>query len=138
MPLNRQGFTFDTGMLIALERRHQRAIQIRREARVTGTPVTVPVAVIGEWWRGRTDVREDILASVHVEPLAVEVAKLAGIACAKLKDVEAKLTIDAYVMASAALRGDVVFTSDIDDLVRFHAFFPNVRVFSVTGASKVH
>lgn len=133
MSPRRQGFTFDTGMLIALERRHQRALQIRREARLRGTPVTVPAAVIGEWWRGRTDVREDILASVRVEPLVEEVAKLAGLACARSKDVEAKLTIDAYVMASAALRGDVVFTSDVDDLQRLQAFFPTVRVFSVDG-----
>jgi predicted nucleic acid-binding protein len=131
--MSRQGFTFDTGMLIALERRRKRALQIRREARTTGTPVTVPAAVIGEWWRARTDVRDDILASVRIEPLAEEVAKLAGLACAKLTDVQAKLTIDAYVMASAALRGDVVFTSDIDDLLRFQAFFPGVRVLSVSG-----
>ena len=129
----RQGFTFDTGMLIAIERRHQRALQIHREARLTGTPVTVPSAVIGEWWRGRTDVRDDIWASVHVEPLTEDVAKLAGVACAKLKDVEAKMTIDAYLMSSAALRGDVVFTSDVRDLARLQAFFPNVRVFSVTS-----
>ncbi|MBX3192420.1 MAG: hypothetical protein KF819_35845 [Labilithrix sp.] len=100
---------------------------------MTGTPVTVPSAVIGEWWRGRTDVRDDILASVHVEALAEDVAKLAGIACSRLKDVEAKLTIDAYVMASAALRGDVVFTSDAEDLLRFQPFFPSVRVLSVSG-----
>lgn len=131
MPLRRQGFTFDTGMLIALERRHQRAIQIHREARLTGTPVTVPSAVIGEWWRGRTDVRDDILASVHVESLTETIAKLAGLACAKLKDVEVKLTIDAYVMSSAALRGDVVFTADAGDLMRLQAFFPSVRVFSI-------
>jgi predicted nucleic acid-binding protein len=131
MPLHRQGFTFDTGMLIALERRHQRALQVRREARLTGTPVTVPAAVIGEWWRGRTDVRDDILASVHVEPLVEGIAKLAGLACARLRDVDATRTIDAYVMASAALRGDVVFTSDVRDLTRFQAFFPGVRVLSI-------
>ena len=131
MRAGRQGFTFDTGMLIALERRQQRALQLCREARLTGTPVTVLAAVIGEWWRGRTDVRDDILASVHVEPLTEDIAKLAGLACAKLKDVEAAMTIDAYVMASAALRGDVVFTSDVDDLTRLQSFFPSVRVLSV-------
>ncbi len=131
MRASRQGFTFDTGALIALERRQQRALQIRREARLTGTPVTVPAPVIGEWWRGRTDVRDDILASVRVEPLTEDIAKLAGLACAKLKDVRATMTIAAYVMASAALRGDVVFTSDVADLTRLQDFFPSVRVLSV-------
>lgn len=129
----RQGFTFDTGMLIALERRSQRALQIRREARLAGTPVTVPSAILGEWWRGRSDVRDAILGSVVVEPLSETVAKLAGLACAKLKDIEAKLTIDAYVMASAALRGDIVFTADVGDLVKLQAFFPSVRVLSVSS-----
>jgi hypothetical protein len=32
------------------------------------------------------------------------------------------------VMASAARRGDVVYTSDIDDLQRLSAYFPSVRV----------
>ena len=40
-------------------------------------------------------------------------------------------TVDAIVMASAAQRGDAVFTSDVDDLERLRAFFPSVRVFHV-------
>jgi len=35
--------------------------------------------------------------------------------------------IDAVVMASAAARGDVVYTSDADDLTRLHAHFRGVR-----------
>ena len=123
-------------MLIALERRSQRALQIRREARLAGTPVTVPAAILGEWWRGRTDVRDAILGSVTIEPLSETVAKLAGLACAKLEDVEAKLTIDAYVMASAALRGDIVFTADVGDLAKLQLFFPSVKVLSVAGAAR--
>jgi len=34
-------------------------------------------------------------------------------------------------MASAARRGDVVYTSDVEDLQRFGRFFPSVRVFGV-------
>jgi hypothetical protein len=40
-------------------------------------------------------------------------------------------TIDALVMASAALRGGVVYTSDVDDLQRLGRYFPEVRVLSV-------
>ena len=35
----------------------------------TDQRITVPADVIGEWWRGRTDVRARILESVDVEPL---------------------------------------------------------------------
>jgi hypothetical protein len=41
------------------------------------------------------------------------------------------MTIDAVVMASAALRGDVVYTADVHDLSRFQAFFPSVRVLGI-------
>jgi hypothetical protein len=40
-------------------------------------------------------------------------------------------TIDSFVMAVAALRGDVVYTGDVADLQKLCAFFPGVRVLSV-------
>jgi predicted nucleic acid-binding protein len=75
-----------------------------------------------------------IRAMFDVEPLDEDLAKIAGEALASLRrggDVDASVTIDAIVIASTARRGDVVFTSDVDDLGRFSRFFPNVRVFSV-------
>jgi hypothetical protein len=39
--------------------------------------------------------------------------------------------IDAIVMASAARRGDVVYTSDLEDLQRLQPHFPAVRLLSV-------
>jgi hypothetical protein len=90
--------------------------------------VTVPAPVIGEWWRGRTDARDAIRLAVHVEPLSDGVARLAGEALAAVADATA---IDAFVMADAALRGDVVYTGDFEDLDRLRAFFPAVRVLSI-------
>lgn len=120
-----RGLTFDTGALIGLERRRQRIAQVYRIAVEEGLLVTVPAPIITEWWRGRSDVRETILRGVRVEPLDGDLAKLAGDALA----VVAKATaIDAIVMASAARRGDIVYTSDIADLSRLQAFFPSVRV----------
>ena len=84
--------------------------------------------MIIEWWRGRSDLREDIVASVCVEPLTLAAAKLAGEAIARVKGASA---VDAIVMASAALRGDVVYTSDVDDLERLRAHFRTVRVLGV-------
>lgn len=79
------GITFDTGALIALERNRQRIVQVRQAALRAGLRVTVPAAVLAEWWRGRSDLREDIVASVRVEPLTDATARLAGEAIAHVR-----------------------------------------------------
>jgi predicted nucleic acid-binding protein len=122
------GITFDTGALIALERNRQRMVEVRQAALRAGLRITVPAAVIVEWWRGRSDLREDIVASVCVEPLTAATAKVAGEAIARVKGATA---VDAIVMASAASRGDVVYTSDVDDLERLRSHFRAVRVLGV-------
>jgi len=124
----RDGITFDTGALIALERRGQRARQIVERALEAKIRITVPAAVISEWWRGRSDLRERIVAAVRIEALSVGLAQLAGEALAAVKGAT---TIDAIVMASAAQRGDVVYSSDCDDLVRLQRYFPVVRVLAI-------
>jgi predicted nucleic acid-binding protein len=119
------GLTFDTGALIALERRGARMGKVLYEARERRMRITVPTPVLAEWWRGTSRRRDDIRECFEVEPLAENVAKLAGEALASL----ARATVvDAIVMASASLRGDVVYTSDVDDLMALQAFFPSVRV----------
>ncbi len=85
----------------------------------------VPSPVVAEWWRGRTDKREASRSSVRIEPLSERVAQMAGEA---LASVRGATVVDAMVMASAATRGGVVFTSDVDDLERLRSRFPNVRV----------
>jgi hypothetical protein len=128
MSTRRVGLTFDTGALIALERRTQRMWEIYRTAIIDRVVITVPVACVIEWWRGRTDVRERILGGVRVEPLHTALAQAAGLALASVRSATA---LDAVVMASAALRGDVVYTSDPADLVRLRAHFPTVRVLAI-------
>jgi predicted nucleic acid-binding protein len=123
-----QGATFDTGMLIALERRRQRAWAIYRRLCERKARVTIPTPVLGEWWRGRTDLRDSIRLSAHVEPLTDSIARLAGDALAVVPGAG---TIDAFVMSTASLRGDIVFTSDVEDLEKLRRFFPGVRVLSV-------
>jgi hypothetical protein len=123
-----QGATFDTAMLVALERRKQHAWDVFRRLRERMVRVTIPTPVLGEWWRGRTDVRDAIRAATHAEPLSETIACLAGEALARVKGAT---TIDAFVMASAALRGDVVLTGDVDDLEKLRTFFPGVRVLSI-------
>jgi predicted nucleic acid-binding protein len=121
--------TLDTGALIALERRRQRMWKVLYRARALGVVPVVPADVVAEWWRGRTDLREHVLASVVVEPLTERLARIAG-EC--LANVRSATSVDAIVMASAAQRGDAVYTSDVGDLERLRAFFPAVRVFAAT------
>jgi predicted nucleic acid-binding protein len=125
----KDGITFDTGALIALERRSGRTRQILERATELKVRITVPAPVITEWWRGRSDVREHIVLAIRIEPLSERLAKLAGEA---LASVRGSTAIDAVVMASAAQRGDVVYTSDVDDLQRLAAHFRAVRVFGIS------
>jgi predicted nucleic acid-binding protein len=122
------GITLDTGALIALERRRQRMKHVLERALQTDQSLTVPADVVGEWWRGRTDLRDGILAAVDVEPLTVSLAKRAGEA---LSAVRGATLVDAIVMASAASRGDIVYSSDVADLEKLSAYFPGVRVLRV-------
>jgi hypothetical protein len=86
----------------------------------------VPAVIYTEWWRGRTDVREDILAAVEVEDMRPALCRAAGVA---LGAVRGSSLPDAVVMASAALRGGgVVYTSDPGDLARLNRHFPTVLV----------
>jgi hypothetical protein len=122
-------FTFDTGMLVALERRKQRATQALRAIVRRGIVPVVPAVVYVEWWRGRTDVREEILAMVTVEDMPPPLCRAAGQA---LGAVRGASLVDTVVMASAALRGGgVVYTGDPDDLRRLQRHFPTVRVLPV-------
>lgn len=122
------GLTFDAGALIGLERRHQRIARVYSTAVADGIPVTVPAVVITEWWRGRTDARETILGGLRIEPTIEPIAQLAGQALAAVPGASA---VDAIVMASAARRGDIVYTSDIPDLDRLRTFFPGVKLLAV-------
>lgn len=121
--------TFDTGALIAVERRRDRMLRVVRAAEQMGVPIVVPAVVLAEWWRGTPKRRMSmLLEGVTIEPLDDETARVAGHALAA---VPRATTIDAIVMASAALRGGVVYTSDVHDLVRLGRHFPSVRVLAV-------
>jgi predicted nucleic acid-binding protein len=122
------GLTLDTGALIALERRRHRMRKVIDVATRDAVAITVPVVIVAEWWRGQSELRELIRRMVTIEAMHEELATVAGEALAKVKGVG---VADAIVMASAARRGDVVYTSDFDDLQRLQSVFPTVRVLSV-------
>jgi predicted nucleic acid-binding protein len=120
--------TFDTGALIALERRKERAMKVYTHARDRGLLVATPNVTVAEWWRGRTDRRESVLRGLLVEPASDDVMKLAGVAVGKVR---AAATIDAIVAAFAVQRTGIVYTSDVSDFEALRGFFPALRVFSI-------
>lgn len=127
--MDRPGFVFDTGMLVALERRKQRANHFLTLAQRDRIPIRVPAPVYSEWWRGRTDQRETLRRTFDLESPSEPVLRLAGEALAQVKGkFEACIVIDALVIACAAVRGDAVLTGDVDDFARLSRFFPNVRI----------
>ncbi|WP_394823451.1 hypothetical protein [Pendulispora albinea] len=115
-------------MLIALERRKQRAMAIHEWLHAERMPIRAPWIVVAEFWRGHTERRDAILRSIDIEEPSLALAKNAGDA---LGAVKGATIVDAIVMASAALRGDVVYTSDLDDLTRLQRHFPSARVLVV-------
>jgi predicted nucleic acid-binding protein len=122
-------YTLDAGALIAIERRKQRAVHLL----VTGR-VMVPAPCFAEWWRGRTDRREDIRRAIQIDWLTEATLRMAGEALAAVPAGRRgrPTTIDAIAMASAASRkDDVLATSDPEDMFRLQAFFPSVRILVV-------
>jgi predicted nucleic acid-binding protein len=127
------GITFDTGALIGLERRHHAMRKVYATAVTNGVPITVPAVVVTEWWRAglREKERAAILRSVRVEPLTDYAARLAGVALGLVRGAGA---IDAIVMASAALRGDTVYTSDPGDFIALREGVPLFAVVQIVTA----
>ena len=116
------GVTLDTGVLIALERRQRRALALWADWTPSMATLTVPAVVIAEWWRDRQWDAARWLGGVDVEAVDETLARLR---------LGREHTIDAIVMASAAQRGDTLYTSDFDDMARLATRFPSVRVLGV-------
>ena len=119
------GVTFDTGALIGLERRTERMKAVLARIAARQLPVTIPAVVVAEWYRGQRDWRRVLALAKSIEPTSEALARVAG---AALRATGGDNAIDAIVMASAAQRGDVVYTSDAPDLQVLTRAFPEVRI----------
>lgn len=120
-----RGVTFDTGMLIALERRKASALAFLRACRLSRARITIPAAVVTEWWRGE---HPALLEIGSLEPLSIELARRAGLLLAETRRANA---VDAIVVASAAQRGDLVVTGDAGDLTELARHVERVEVVHV-------
>lgn len=100
-------------------------VRIVDKAREANRAVTVPTAVIVEWWRDELGQAASMLDDLDVEDLTRSLAREAA---SVLRSVQKKQkheqkprggpsVVDAIVMATAARRDRIVYTGDMDDLV---------------------
>ena len=120
-------YVLDTGALIAAERGKERAARFLRLAHIGRARLFVPLPVVAEWWRGRTDARDAILGATAVVG-SVNAAKAAGLALGRVGMVDGKVTIDAIVIATAAMLDAIVVTGDLADFSRLGTYFPGVKL----------
>ncbi|CAN5121042.1 hypothetical protein BH20ACT5_BH20ACT5_20390 [soil metagenome] len=113
------GYTLDAGALIAFERGDTRIRGLLREALRAGLGVRIPAGVLAQVWHdpARQVVLGRLTRGTEVQhvPLDSAAAKRAGLLCAISGTAD---VVDASVAACAREHGDVVVTSDAEDLVR--------------------
>lgn len=109
------GATFDTGMLVALDRNEREAWVVLRRLVNRGEVPSVPTVVTAQAWRdGRRQAQlARALDDCRPEVLGEELARKAGELCRRSRTAD---IVDAVVIESAARRKDDVYTGDSVDL----------------------
>lgn len=110
------GATYDTGTLLAAERNDRRIWALHARCLKRGALPVVPAGVLAQAWRGGPQASLSwLLRGCRCEDLDEQRARAAGFACARsqVQDI-----VDASVVVGALARGDLVVTSDADDLAR--------------------
>lgn len=123
------GVTYDTGALVAADRGDRRMWLLHRRTLDDGVVPIVPAGVLAQAWRGGPQPQlSRLLAGCQVEALDEPRARSAGtgLALAKTSDV-----VDASVAVGAAVRGDLVVTSDAHDMEHLASAL-NLRIDTVT------
>jgi predicted nucleic acid-binding protein len=110
------GVTYDTGALIAAERDSRSVWRLHRRMIERGMQPTLPTVVLGQVWRGGPQARLSRLVNgCRIEPFTESQARAAGAALAASDGHD---LVDAAVVVTALARGDLIVTSDPDDLLR--------------------
>jgi len=121
-----RGLTLDSGALIAYEGGQQRMRALIVNARDADRPITIPTVVLAETFRGQGSRWIDgLLGIADVEPLTATLARRAGELLARTGT---RHTVDAIVAASAAQRGDLIVTSDPEDLQIYADDLPAIAI----------
>jgi hypothetical protein len=110
------GLTYDTGALVAAERRDRRLWALHRRSLERGIRPTVPAAVLAQAWRGGPQAElSRLLTGCRIEALDEARGRLAGDACGRARTSD---VVDASVVVGAVARNDLVVSSDRNDLLR--------------------
>jgi predicted nucleic acid-binding protein len=113
------GVTYDAGALIAAERGSRAMWVLHREILAREVRPTLPTVVLGQAWRGGPQARlSRFVRSCRIEPFTESQARSAGTALAASGATD---LVDAAVVVTALARGDLIVTSDPDDLRRIAA-----------------
>jgi hypothetical protein len=109
------GATFDTGMLVALDRNEREAWVVLRRLVNRGEVPTVPTVVTAQAWRDghRQAQLARALGDSRPEILSDELARKAGELCGRSRTAD---IVDAVVIESAGRRNDDVYTGESGDL----------------------
>ncbi|HJR69857.1 MAG TPA: twitching motility protein PilT [Gammaproteobacteria bacterium] len=110
------GTTYDSRALLAAQAHRRELWVLHARSLLRGERPVVPAAVLAQTWRGGPQAAlSRLLRGCVVEDLDEPRARAAGIVCARsgTRDI-----VDAVVVAGALTRGDLVVTSDADDLER--------------------
>lgn len=109
------GVTYDTGALIAADRRERRVWARHRALLAIRQVPTVPAPVVAQSWRGgsRQALLARLLAGCDIEALDDGQARSVGSLAARAATSD---IVDACVVEGALRRHDLVVSSDEDDL----------------------
>ena len=114
------GVTYDSGALIAAERSERRIWARHRALLLRRIVPTIPAPVIAQCWRGtaRQAQLARLLAGCEIESLDDTKARATGILAGRARTAD---IVDATVVEGALRRGDLIISSDEDDLAAIAA-----------------
>lgn len=105
---------YDTGALLAAERRHRGLWALHEQSLGSGVRPIVPVVVLAQAWRGAPHANlSRLLRGCQVTPDTEDLGKAAGAICGRTGTSD---VIDALVVVTALHLHALVVTSDPDDL----------------------
>jgi hypothetical protein len=113
-----QGLTFDTGALIAAEKRSAVFHAIVQRSVERRAVLTVPMTVLAQAWRSQAVRIARTLNACNVEPFTRSRAKQIGVLLGKTRTTD---IVDASVVLGAVDRADAIVTSDPEDIERLLA-----------------
>lgn len=124
------GATFDTGMLVALDRNEREAWVALRRLVNRGEVPTVPTVVTAQAWRDgrRQGQLARALGECRPEGLRDELARKAGELCRRSRTSD---VVDAVVVESAGRRHDDVYTGNTGDLEHLARYLTHPVVVSI-------